>query len=90
MTQANATFYSFKGWTPSYKWGYSGRGYLSPEVFRVHTMNGRREILLRDNDGKWPGMSTSADEYYLVVIGDEGNVHGWPLMFPPRESESAA
>jgi hypothetical protein len=82
----NATFYAFKD-SPSMKWGYSGRGHLSREVFGVHDMDTRREMILADNDGCFPGMSTRADDYYLVVIGDEGNDHGWPLMFPPKEKQ---
>jgi hypothetical protein len=79
----NAKFLAFKN-SPSFKYGYEGRGYLSEEVFRVHTMEERREMILRDNNGCFPGMSTRADDHYLVVIGDEENDHGWPLMFPPK------
>lgn len=84
MTELNASFYAFKN-SPSLKWGYSGRGLLSIRVFGVHTMDERREQILKDNGGCFPGMSGRADDYYLVVIGDEGIDHGWPLMFPPKE-----
>lgn len=82
----NASFYAFKN-SPSLKWGYSGRGYLSKEVFGVHTIEERREQMLRDNEGNFPGMSGRADHYYLVVIGDEGIDHGWPLLFPPLSKD---
>lgn len=78
----NATFFAFKT-GGSHKWAYSGRGYLSRDVFGVHTVAERREQMLRDNGGLFPGMSGRADDYALVIIGDEELEYGWPLMFYP-------
>jgi hypothetical protein len=76
----NATFYAFK---PSGKWKYTGRGYLSAEVFDISitSADGKIEQILRDNDNCWPGMSTRADNLTLVVIPDESCPHGWPQMY---------
>jgi hypothetical protein len=76
----NATFYAFN---PSGKWKYEGRGYLSESVFSVFSRAERRAQILMDNDGKFPGMCTSADEYVWVVIGDREINHGYPLMLHP-------
>lgn len=79
----NATFHAFK--QPWGKWGYSGRGRLPPSAFQapIFAPEERLEDILKHNDGKWPGMSTDGREYFLVVIGDEDNNFGWPLMFVP-------
>lgn len=80
MKTENATFYAFN---PSGKWKYEGRGFLSSSVFDAFTRQERRERILRDNDGKFPGMSTAAEEYIWVVIGDPEIDHGFPLMLHP-------
>lgn len=77
IKQENATFHAFK---PSGKWKYTGRGYLSPEVFKLFRGEEQVTQILRDNDGKWPGMNSSADDLTLVVIGDDDIDHGFPLM----------
>lgn len=77
MRSDNATFYAFN---PTGKWKYEGRGYLSPEVFAVFERSERRARILQDNGGKFPGMSSTADDYVWVVVGDEDNNHGYPLM----------
>lgn len=83
-TKSNATGYAFNR-GGSHKWKYSGRAVLTPEVFKVHTVEERREQFLKDNGGLFPGMSGRADDYVLVVIGDYSNVFGWPLMFFPKD-----
>lgn len=78
----NATFYTFST-GGSHKWRYEGRGFLSEDVFRVHTIEQRREQLLKDNGGKCPGMSTAGTDMVIVVIGDKDVEWGWPLMMYP-------
>lgn len=80
MRSENATFYAFN---PSGKWKYEGRGFLSEAVFEVFERAERRAQILRDNDDKFPGMSSAAHDYVWVVIGDESNEHGYPLMLLP-------
>jgi hypothetical protein len=82
MPEANATFFTFNV-GGSNKWKYDGRGYLSPEVFQVHTVPERREQILKDNGGKLPGLSTAGRDMIWVVIGDKENDHGWPLLLYP-------
>jgi len=72
----NATFHMFK---PSGTWGYSGRGYLSQDVFTVFSHAEQRAQILKDNDGKMPGMNGTGSNYHVVVIGDDDLAHGWPL-----------
>lgn len=72
----NATFYTFK---KSGKYAYEGRGHLSPQVFERFDKNGRYHQILEDNGGSIPGMSGNGVGYFIVVIGDEANPHGWPL-----------
>lgn len=76
MDKNNATFHLFK---PSGKWGYSDRGYLSPDVFCVFTSAERRQQILNDNGGTMPGISGRGEGYHVVVIGDDNIDHGWPL-----------
>lgn len=76
MAIENATFHLFK---PSGKWGYSGRGHLSAEVFHIFTHFAQRQQILRDNGGKMPGINGTGDGYHIVVIGDEDLAHGFPL-----------
>jgi hypothetical protein len=84
LNLTNATFFAFRV-GGSYKWGYQGRGRLTGDVFGVMTMKERREQILRDNGGCCPGMSTRADEYIIVAIGDEDVGWGWPLLLYPGE-----
>lgn len=76
----NATFHSFK---ESGKWYATGRGYLSSEVFKVFDRDQRRDQIIKDNDGKYPGLSSTGSEFVFVVIGDENVEHGYPLMLKP-------
>lgn len=79
-TVENATFHSFK---PSGKWYATGRGHLSPDAFSVvFDKEARVHRILKDNDGKWPGLGGRGDEFTLVVFGDDNVDYGWPLMFP--------
>jgi hypothetical protein len=79
----NADFHTFK--PDSGKWKYSGRGYLSADVFKFHDSGSRRRQILKDNDGKIPGMSSAGSDLVLVVIGDHEVEHGYPLMLKPEE-----
>ena len=76
MRDGNATFHLFK---PSGKWGYSGRGYLSADVFSVFSHIDQRRQILRDNNGEMPGINGQGNGYHVVVIGDDDLAHGWPL-----------
>lgn len=76
MNNDNATFHLFK---PSGKWGYSGRGYLSREVFDVFSHKEQREQILVDNGGEMPGINGKGYGYHVVVIGDDDLPHGFPL-----------
>lgn len=80
----NASFHLFK---PSGKWGYSGRGYLSADVFCVFTGRERRQQILDDNRGQMPGISGQGWGYHVVVIGDDGLEHGWPLHLNAEYAE---
>lgn len=77
MNEPNAVFYSFK---PSGKWYATGRGYLNPKVFKI--FEGRREQIVKDNDGRYPGLSGPGSQFILVVIGDDLDF-GYPLLFHP-------
>jgi hypothetical protein len=84
MRVVNATFYAFKN-SPSLKWGYTGRGCLPVSAFDASVDHDERKAeILRCNQDKWPGMSTKADDFFCVVVGDDDVDFGWPLMFRPR------
>jgi hypothetical protein len=74
----NATFYAFK---ESGKYYSTGRGFLSSLVFSNYfSARERHHQILRDNDGKYPGLSGSGDGFILVIIGDENLSFCWPLL----------
>lgn len=77
MAVENAAFHAFK---TSGKWYTSGRGYLSPDVFKVFGTGDRRRQIVFDNDGKYPGLSGPGDGFILVIVGDEMVNYGYPLM----------
>lgn len=76
----NATFHSFK---PSGKWYATGRGVLSPEVFKVFDRGERRAEITKANQGKYPGLSGEGREFVFVVVADEDIPFGYPLMLLP-------
>lgn len=76
----NATFYSFK---ESGKWKYSGRGRVTQQLFACFSRVGRRRRILFDNNEKFPGMSTPAEDFIWVVLPDESCDFGYPLMLLP-------
>lgn len=76
----NAMFYSFK---QSGKWYASDKDYLSPEVFAVFNRQARRNMIVDDNGGAYPGLSGPGSEFIYVVIPDEDCEHGFPLMLNP-------
>lgn len=76
MPKENASFHLFR---PTGKWGYSGRGYLSPAVFEVFSHADQRAQILADNGDLMPGILGTGESYHVVVIGDEDLAHGWPL-----------
>lgn len=76
MNDDNASFHMFK---PSGKWGYSGRGYLSADVFNVFTQHEQRQQILADNGDKMPGLNGQGWGMHVIVIGDDNLDHGWPL-----------
>jgi hypothetical protein len=81
----NATFYSFKAWSMSRKYYTTGRGHLSSEAFNGTLNNTERlAVILEQNHGLWPGLSSDGSEYFLFVVTDEKVDHGWPLMFDPK------
>lgn len=82
LTENNATFYCFKGWSLSRKYYASERGLLSKAVFDVHSAEERLAQILKDNDG-WPGLNGTGESYFRFVVADKEVDHGWPLMFDP-------
>lgn len=82
--QENATFYYFKR---SGKYYAEGRGVLPETAFGCKIANQieRRQELLRVNNNKMPGLTTTASEFFVVVIGDETVDYGWPLHLDPVE-----
>lgn len=82
MSKSNCTFHSFR---ESGKWYATGRGVLTADVFRVWETVERRDHIVKDNEGCYPGLSSAGDGYVFVVIPDEGCPHGFPLMlYPPN------
>lgn len=82
MKPDNATFMAFK---PSGKWYTMERGVLSEDTFgKAYSPPERREKLLASNGGKYPGLSSTGSEFFLVVIPDEEVSFGFPLMLHPR------
>lgn len=80
--EPNATFYCFKGWSMGRKWYATDRGILAKEVFDGQVEDKLAKIL-KDNAGKWPGLSGTGESYFRFVVADEAVDHGWPLMFDP-------
>ena len=78
---ANATFYSFKRSGKCYA---EGRGTLTREA--IYDWNNRREHILRNNDGKYPGLSGRGDEFHFVIIPDEDHPEGFPLMLLRKDN----
>lgn len=79
----NATFYSFR---TSGKYYETGRGSLTEDVFKVFGAPERRAQILKDNGGKYPGLSGPGKDFIFVVIGDEQIDHGYPLLLKPEGS----
>ena len=78
----NATFHSFR---VSGKWYATGRGVLSPKVFGVFERRDRRQVIVGDNGGKFPGLNSAGHEFIFVVFGDESLDHGYPLLLYPDD-----
>lgn len=76
----NATFHAFKA---SGKWYASSRGWLDPRVFKVFDTGDRRRLIIEDNDRRYPGLNGAENDFIFVVIGDDENEHGYPLMLRP-------
>lgn len=77
--EGNATFYSFR---PSGKYYTDGRGSCPPSVFEV--FDDRKGAVLAANGGKWPGLSGPGHDLVCIVILDEAEDHGFPLLFNAR------
>jgi len=78
--EPNATFHAFR---TSGKWYTTGRGYLSPGVFAVFERHERREQIVADNGGRYPGLSGPGNDFIFVVVGDDSCDHGFPLLLYP-------
>ena len=83
----NAKFYYFKA---SGKFYTSDRGVM-PDVFGgegsrpAFTNEARREAILRANQNKMPGLSTTGSNFRVVVIIDDSVDFGYPLCLEPLE-----
>ena len=76
----NATFTCFK---LSGKFYAQERGNITPTVYQV--FQGRKEAVLQENDGKWPGLSGRGDHFICVVDPDDDLTFGFPLLFHPTQ-----
>lgn len=82
----NASFYYFK---TSGKWKYEGRGYVSQQFFGgTYDQDQRRTFVLRDNNYKWPGVTSvhSDPGLHVIIILDPHVNYGWPYMLPTKET----
>lgn len=85
---ANAKFYYFKA---SGKFYTSDRGVM-PDIFGgegsrpAFTNEARREAILRANQNKMPGLSTTGSSFRVVVIIDDAVDFGYPLCLEPLEA----
>jgi len=80
----NCEFHCFK---PSGKWYTSARGILTKKVYDVFTAEERKAQIVKDNDGKWPGLSTEGEGFICIAINDENtnDDFGYPMMFPAKK-----
>lgn len=81
MSEANATFHSFK---PSGKWYATGRGVLPEEVYREFDLVKRRRLVPEANGGRYPGLSTVGTGFIRVIIPDDTHPNGFPLHWEPE------
>lgn len=77
MPKSNAKFLAFK---PSGKWYATGDGWLSLEVFKVWSTQERRNQIVKDNGGKYPGLNGPGEHFVFVVLPSDDIEHGYPLM----------
>ena len=84
MSDANATFHSFKA---SGKWYATGRGVLPPEVFQVFELPARRDLVLLSNGDCYPGLSGKGKTFIWVIIPDEDHPNGFPLHWEAEVKE---
>ena len=70
----NCEFHCFK---ESGKWYASARGFISREAFSMHGLK-RKAQIIKDNYGKWPGLSTEGDGLYCIYDPDEDLDFGYP------------
>lgn len=81
----NAKFYYFKA---SGKFYTSDRGVM-PNIFggpdAVWGNTERREAILRANQNKMPGLSTTGSSFRIVVIIDEAGDFDYPLCLEPLD-----
>ena len=85
----NAMFYYFKA---SGKFYTSDRGVM-PNIFGgegsqnpVWGNEERREAILRANQNKMPGLSTTGSNFRVVVIIDDAVDFGYPLCLEPLDA----
>lgn len=79
---ANATFLIFKD---SGKYYDTARGHLSKRLFDPYYRSSEaRGIIVQDNGGRCPGLSTSGEGMVIVVMPDESLGHGWPIILDPQ------
>lgn len=82
----NAMFYYFN--PGSGKWKYEGHGFIHEEYFKhPHWDYGRRDAILKWNDGHWPGITANKPQhgFHVVIVMDEDIGFGWPQMLLGEE-----
>lgn len=76
----NCTFHCFKA---SGKWYATERGIITKEVFGIFDCEARRNMILRVNGGKYPGLNGTGSEFVFVVVPDDDVSYSFPLMLKP-------
>jgi hypothetical protein len=82
---SNANFISFK---TSGKYYTQGRGYVPPLAFNpIFCMEERRDVIVKANNGKMPGLNSPAKDLTVVAVIDDDVDYGWNLLLYPNDHE---
>jgi len=63
----------------------SHSGEIPDELFQPYYEGSEisRVKLAERFNGKFPGLNTTADNFFVAIIPDDGDHNGWPLLWHP-------
>lgn len=80
----NGTFMAFR---PGGKWYTTERGIVPDKLFNGVPRKHARGPIAEANGGCFPGLNSIGTTMFLIVIPDEENDVGFPLMIEPETAE---